>query len=337
MRKFNLYLKGKKLLPFLSYAIAASCISLASTKSAAETTYPNKPITIIVPVAAGGATDNIARALALEMSERMGQPVVVDNRPGASGIVGTNAVAKSSPDGYTVLVTLSQSVLNNLFLYNKLPYDTNRDLSFITEISGSSLILVANNKLADNSLQEILKNAASGKKYTIGTWGAGSYGHLVSSYLNETRNTEITHIPYKGESMILQDIIGEQVDFAFISPYAVKSHIESGKLKALAVTGSKRIPSMPNIPTLSEAGLLDAEVQNAGKILMLVPKKTPESVKNRLEEVSQKIIAGNAFRERSSSLGFYPIGNSSADAQASHDVQYPIQKRLTQISKAKLD
>ncbi|SPA39650.1 Extra-cytoplasmic Solute Receptor [Cupriavidus taiwanensis] len=314
----------------------ALALALTGQSAAAQPAYPARPISFVLPFSAGGAADTVSRMLAEEMGRRLGQPVIVENRPGAAGVIGTNVAAKAAADGYTVLLTLSQAILSNQFLFTRLPYDPRKELAFVTEVCGGSVLLVVNPRIPAKDVGELLDWAANNRA-SFGSWGIGSYGHLTSAYLNRSRKVDLTHVAYKGEAPMIQDLVGGQIDIAFVSAFAAKPFIDSGKLRVLAVTGDRRLPALPNVPTLAEAGLTDTEFQATGKLIMMVPAGTPSAVVERLESTARAVIGTEAVRNRMRSIGMEPIGNSSKQALANYEAMYPVQQRLVQLTGARLD
>ena len=270
------------------------------------------------------------------MGKRLGQPVIVENRPGASGMIGTNVVAKAPADGYTVSITLTQAILNNQFLYTKLPYDTRKELAFVTEICTAGVLLVASPNVPAKDMKELLDWTAH-HHASFGSWGVGSYGHLVSSHLARTRKADITHVAYKGEAPMIQDLVGGQIDLAFVSAFAAKPFVETGKLKVLAVASDRRLPGLPNVQTLAEAGLTDPEFQVTGRVVMMVPANTPAPVVEKLESAARAAIASEPIRARMRAIAMEPIGNSSKQALANYEAMYPVQQRLVMSTGARLD
>ncbi len=300
--------------------------------------YPSRPITLVVPYPAGGGTDVVARALAEQMAKRLGQPVVVDNKPGASGILGTQAVAKAAPDGHTVLVTLTQSVITNQFLYQKLPYDARKEFAFITEVASGPLVLVVHPSVPAQNAREFLAWAARNKgKVNYGSWGAGSYPHLAGSHMSKAGQLDLSHIAYKGEAPMVQDLVGGQLSFTIGGVTTLKPFIESGKLRALAITGDQRISALPDVPTFAEAGLSDPEYKVLGWVGLMAPAGTPASVLARLQQEAQAAIRSPALQARFAALGMVPIGNSAEQFRRQVEQDLPVWERLVRVSGAKLD
>ena len=230
--------------------------SAAWSSPIAAQDYPSKLVRIIVPQAAGGATDTFARAIGQKLSERWGQPVVVENRAGAGGVVGTEYVAKSPADGYTLLVTYEGSQAINQSLYEKLPFDSIKDFQPIATISVTPFFLIVGAQAQQKTLQEFISFAgANPDKLTYGSAGNGSVNHLLGEMLKVEANIRIVHVPYKGAPQAIADVIGGHVDSAFASVPSVISSVQQGIVRALAVSSAKRVAIAPDIPTIAEAGL----------------------------------------------------------------------------------
>jgi tripartite-type tricarboxylate transporter receptor subunit TctC len=238
-----------------SLAIAALVASgWLSTATAQD--YPSKLVRIIVPQAAGGATDTFARAIGQKLSERWGQPVVVENRAGAGGVVGTEYVAKSPADGYTLLVTYEGSQAINQSLYEKLPFDSVKDFQPIATISVTPFLLIVGAQAQPKTLGEYIAYAkANPDKLTYGSAGNGSVNHLLGEMLKVEGNIRVVHVPYKGAPQAIADVIGGHVDSAFASVPSVISSVQQGIVRALAVSSAKRVAIAPDIPTIAEQGL----------------------------------------------------------------------------------
>ncbi|MGH8787414.1 MAG: Bug family tripartite tricarboxylate transporter substrate binding protein [Cupriavidus necator] len=313
-------------------------LSLSLALPAAAQTYPAKPIRIVVPYVAGGGTDTIARAMGEKLSKRLGQPVVVDNKAGASGIIGTDAVAKAAPDGYTLLMTLTQSVLTNQFLYQKLPYDPRKDLTMISVLADAQLVLVAHPSVPVRTVRELGEYARSRPgKLSYASWGVGSLSHLSGAYYSKLVHGQATHVPYKGEAPMMQDLLGGQVQFGFASILTAKPYIQSGKLKALAVTGTQRSSALPDMPTFAESGMQDSAFKTVGWIGLVAPVGVPAPILARLEGEVRAILQAPDMQERLVALGLRTVGSSPAEAQALYARDWPVLKTLVADSGAKLD
>ena len=220
----------------------ASLLDGSALAQAARPAWPSKPIRLVVPFNAGGATDIIARTVGEVLARRTGQPVVVDNKGGAAGILGTDAVAKAQPDGHTLLLSLSTSMLINQFLYTKLPYNPQKDLALVSQIAAAPVTLVVHPSVPAGNMKELLAYVKAHKgKLSYGSWGVGSYAHLAGAYMSKTMGADMTHSAYKGEAPMIQDLIGGQLQLCFSSALNTKPFIESGRLKAIGVTGAAAI------------------------------------------------------------------------------------------------
>jgi tripartite-type tricarboxylate transporter receptor subunit TctC len=317
---------------------AIALMGLCAGTNALAQAYPAKPIKLIVPYAPGGATDIIARTLAEKLTDRLGQPVLIDNRAGAGGVTGTDGAAKSAPDGYTFLVTLGTTVLINQFLYEKLPYNPSRDFALVSQLALAPVTLLVNPnspiKNANDLKAHILKNPS---KLSYGSWGMGSYAHLAGAYLSQSLNADMTHAAYKGEAPTLQDLVGGQIDFAFASAQTAKPYIDGGKLRSIAVTGEQRMSVLPTVPTMREQGFKDDIFRVTGWIAMAAPAKTPNDVVQRVAAEVRAIVALPETQDRINKMGFIPVGNTPEQFAAVYKNEYPVWERVVKMSGAKLD
>lgn len=316
--------------------VIACVLAFGAGPLRAQDGYPNRAVTLIYPYAAGGSGDIVARTFADLMGKRLGQSVIVENRSGGSGIIGTNLGAKAPADGYTVLLTTTQAILNNRFLFTRLPYEPTRDLSFITEVCAASFLLMTNRSVPAQNVNEMLDWART-DKVNFGSWGTGSSGHLAGAYLAKLKNLDFVHVAYKGEAPMAQDLASGQIQLAIGTLPVARPFIHSGKVRVLAVLGDRRLPSLPDIPTFAEAGLPQPELRPAGFYVLMVPSATPAPIKARLETVAREAVATEEFRARMATLGLTPVGNSGMQARENYDALYPLQRQLVEVSGAKLD
>ncbi|MGO4332743.1 Bug family tripartite tricarboxylate transporter substrate binding protein [Cupriavidus sp. 2TAF22] len=313
--------------------------ALVCSVAARADTYPSRPITFVVPSAAGGAMDSIARALAELMSKRMGQPIIVDNRPGAGGMLGTQYVARAAPDGYTVLVTHSGPLLTAPFMYSKVPYDVKRDLSFVSQICTGQLVLAVNpQKVPAKTVKEFVAWAQQHKgSVTYGSYGVGSAAHIMGSYFSESNRLDMTHAAYKGEAPMVQDLIGGQLDWGIGTVGVMGPHFQNGRLRPLAVLGDRRPAELPNVPTMAESGFPQSEYKPVGWAGMLAPANVPPAVLDRLEQEVRAAVQTTSMKARFQVFGMYALGTSSAEFRRDFDATSPVTERMIRLSGAKAD
>jgi len=293
-----------------------SAIALMLSLSALAQVYPAKPIRLVVPYPAGGGTDFFARAVGAQMSQQLGQQVVVENRPGAATIIGAEAVAKSAPDGYTLLLGDTATFAVNPSLYKKLPYDPTKDLSPVTMTGRFALLLVVNpSRLPATTVKELIEEARKAPgKIDYASPGPGSPHHLAMEMFKQRTGTQFTHVPYKGAGPAIQDLLGGQVPLMFLDLAAGGPQVKSGKLRALAVAGDKRISAMPDLPTVAESGVPGFEAW-AWQALA-VPEATPKDIVARLNAEFRKAVAVPELRQKLVDAGIDPLQSSPEDASA---------------------
>ncbi len=287
---------------------ASACLAPALAADPAATTYPNKPIRFVVPFAAGGPSDVMARALAQKMTQEWGQPVVVDNRIGASGIIGVDAVAKSAPDGYTLLLSQVGDTIS-VSLYSKLPYSFEKDLAPITLAGLTPFILVTHPSVPVKDLRELIALAkAKPGSLSFGSSGAGTASHLAGELLKSMAGIDIVHVPYKGQSPATTDLLGGQISMMFNNPITSLAYVKAGRLRALAVSTAKRFSQLPQVPTVSESGLPGFDV--GFWLGVLAPTGTPRPIIDKLNAAMVKALRDPEVVERMAGLGVEIIGNS---------------------------
>src|SRR6266566_6183721 len=278
-------------------ALALTLVALAANAQ----TYPSKPIRIIVPYAAGGAVDIIARIIGQPLSEQLKQPVIVDNRPGASANIGMELAAKAAPDGY-VLLMASNGIATNMALFPKLTFDGRRDFAPIAKIGYAPLVIVVPVSSPVKSLKDLIAMAkAEPGKLTYASAGNGSSSHLAGELLKSSAKIDVLHVPYKGGAPAITDLLGERISFMPINPVEVIAHIRGGRLRALAVASDKRFPLLPDLPTVAEAGVPGYEASVWWGLV--APAKTSADIVRQLNAETNKALANPASANRLAELG----------------------------------
>ena len=289
-------------------ALAAASLSLTSAHVAAQG-FPNKPIRLVVPYAPGGATDIIGRAAAAELTRLLGQPVNVDNRPGAGGNLGAELVARAAPDGHTLLVSASSLHGITPFLYSKLNYDPNKDLKPVIVLGAFANVLVVNQNVKANSVSELISEIkANPGKFSYASSGSGSTIHLSGEMFKSLTGVDMPHVPYKGSGPALTDLMGGQVQIMFDNIPSAIVHIRSGKLKALATTGETRSKTLPDLPTMREAGLKD--YVSTAWFGIVAPAGTPADIVAKLNAEGQKAVVSPEFVKKMNEFGYDVVGGT---------------------------
>ena len=296
-------------------ALQLAALALASVAGAVHgQAWPSKPVSLVVPFPAGGTTDVLARALAERLSPAIGQPVIVENKPGAGATIGADYVAKAKADGHTLLIgavhhTIASSV------YKKLPYDFQKGFEPVTVIAMVPNVLVVNARTPAKNVNELVALIkAKPAEASYGSNGNGTAQHLIGTQFQQQTGTRLQHIPYKGSGPLATDLLGGQILMSFDTITPVLPHIKAGKLRPLAVTTAKRSPALPDVPTLQEAGLKDFDIGTWFGVL--APVGTPKPVLDRLSAEATKIIQSPEFRKRMDDIGAQPVGNSPAEMAA---------------------
>jgi tripartite-type tricarboxylate transporter receptor subunit TctC len=282
-------------------ALIAAAWALAAAGATAQT-YPVKSVRIVVGLAPGGTTDVVSRILAQRLGEAWGQTVVVDNRPGASGMIGGDLVAKSPPDGYTLLITPQTSIAVAPALYGKAPYDAARDFATISQVGSTPLLMVVHPSFPAQTFRDFVVMAKSrGNALTFGSGGIGSSPHMAGELLNARLGVRMNHVPYKGENPALADTLGGQIPIMFGNLPVAVPHVKTGKLRALANTSGKRSPLAPDVPTVAESGFPDFAI--ATWYGLLAPAGTPADLVARIQRDAAKAVNQPETRERLVGLG----------------------------------
>jgi tripartite-type tricarboxylate transporter receptor subunit TctC len=308
-------------MPMLSRALrfAASvffCVFFTGTVAYAEN-YPSRPVKIVVPFPPGGPLDFTARILAEKLGASMKQPFVVENRPGASGNIGTDVVAKAEPDGYTLLFVLDNPLTVNPTLYPKLAFDPVKDFASVSAVASFSLTLVVHPSVPVTSVAEFVAYAINRKDQPVlygSGGGRGDPGHLTMEFFRLQAGFEGVHVPYKGNAEVVMGLVGGQIQAGFLATPGVLQVAREGKLKALAISSPQRAPLAPEIPTIAESGYSGFEV--GFYQVMLVPKAVPEPIRALLERETRQALQSPDLQARLRAQALDPIGNSGAEAQA---------------------
>ena len=316
--------------------LAMGLVVFAVASACSAQPYPSRSIRVIEPYPPGGVLDSLVRAVSQRLQDVLGQPFVVDNRPGANGNIGLDNCAKASPDGYTLCMTTNDSISINPFLYSKLPFDAARDLVPVAPLSWANGIFVTHPSIPASNLRELL---ALGKQkpgeITWGTWGNGSTSHLYLAWMNSETGAQITHVPYKGSAPLLQAMLAGEVSAGFLASGILMPHLKAGKLKPLAVMGAKRLDSLPNVPTLPENGV-DFYIRTW--FGTFAPSGTPAPIVERLNAHIGQVISDGSFQEKFlAPAGFEPAIMSTAQFAAYLKGDRENGAKLVRAANVKLD
>lgn len=323
---------------FRRLSIVAVClVGLCGTLplNALAQSYPDKPIRFVVPYPPGGGTDVIARIVQESFQAALGQPIIIENKGGAGGSVGTDIVAKAAPDGYTVLFTLSSHTINPA-IFAKLPFDTVKDFEPVGTVASLPQILVAHPSVPANTVAELIALAkAKPGTLAFASVGNGSPGHLAGELFKLRTDTRLTHIPYRGGGPAVSDVMGGQVPLLWVSIPAAAQFVKTGKLKALGVSTLKRSAAFPDVPTMQEAGIADFEVDSW--YAMFVPAKTPKAVIDRLNRALNTVVADAAVRDKLLSQGSEGVGGTPEALGKAVSAELPKWAKLAKDANIKAD
>ena len=281
----------------------------------AADTYPSRPIRLIVPYPPGGGTDIVGRVLGEKLSASLGQPIVVDNRGGAGGVLGTEIVAKAVPDGYTLLLVPTSHVINPS-IYAKLPYDTAKDFAPITMVASAPILMAVNPRVPAETVSGFVEAAKASPK-AIGNYGSAGVGtvfHLTGQLFNQLSGLSLQHVPYRGGGPTVTALLAGEVPLAFETMLSLQPHVRAGSLRALAITSPRRSTTMPEIPTTADAGFPELVAENS--YALFAPAKTPVPILTRLRDAAVVALALQDVRDRLHEQGAEVVGNSSADLAA---------------------
>ena len=320
--------------PLTIQRICAALLALAAATVSAQT-YPNRAIRIVVPYPPGGGADITARPIAQMLSERWGQPVVIENHGGASGMIGADIVAKAPPDGYTLMVSASSEVALNVAVFPKMPYDPVKDFAPITLATVTPMALVVHSSVPATSLKEYLAIArAKPGSMTFGSTGSGTPHHFAGEWLKMLTQIDIVHVPYKGSGPLINDLLGGHAPSGFATLLPAMQHLKSGKLRALAVTTQKRVPLLPDVPALAETlPGFDISQWNA----VWAPAGTPKDVLDKLTTEITRIVQSADYKARMAEQGSEAIGNSPSELAAFQKAEIEKYRKIAQQANIKVD
>lgn len=315
----------------VSGAAVIALLSILSTTASAQS-YPARPITIVVPYAAGGGTDNVARELAKLMSDKLGSPVIIDNRGGAGGAIGTKQVAKADPDGYTLLFASSSFVTHAATdPKGSSSYDVNKDFAPIAMVGRGPMIVVAHKDIKAKTIPQLISAAkAKPNEIVFASSGPGTVLHLAGELFKQRTGTQLTHVPYKGSGPATTDLLTGRTHVAFTTVPAMIQHVKAGKLELLAVTGAKRSPAFPNVPTVMEAGVKDYNITTWWGLL--APAGTPEPIVTKINAIVNEVSSKEPLKGRLINEGAEPTNASPNDFKAALNTELGIWKEVAKAA-----
>jgi tripartite-type tricarboxylate transporter receptor subunit TctC len=313
---------------------AAALVLLAAPAFALAQAYPSKAVKVIIPFPPGGPTDVLGRIVAQRLSEKLGQPFVVENKPGASGMIGATQVAKAPADGYTILINASLHVINPS-LYAKMQHDPIKDFAPVSQIADVPMVLVVNKANPAKDLKDVIAQAKKTPGMTFASSGNGTAPHLAGEAFNVATGAKLTHVPYKGSAPALTDIVGGHVAMMFDPIASSTPFIHSGTLRPIAVTTAKRVPTLPNVPTMAEAGLPGYEISTWYGVW--APANTPKDIVAKLSGEIAKLVREPEISKRIMQLGSVPVGSTPAEFEAYNRSEQVKFDKIVKQSGAKID
>lgn len=293
----------------LAAALGAAC---AATAVQAQT-FPNKPIRWVIPYTPGGITDNVTRMITAEMQKSLGQPIVIENKPGANSIIGADLVAKAAPDGYSIVTVIAAHAANATLYQGRLPFDAVKSFSPVSLAVVAPLILTVNNNFAPKNVKELVEYAKKNPgKISFGSSGIGAAAHLTTELFKQTTGVDMVHIPYKGTAPALAGLMGTDIQVLVDVPSTLMPHVRGGKIRAMAMFSAQRVPGAQEVPTIVESGgpLIEASTW----LMFLAPAGTPKAIVDRLSQEADKVIKSPEMRARFDQLGIFPGGGTPEQA-----------------------
>jgi tripartite-type tricarboxylate transporter receptor subunit TctC len=295
--------------------IAALLLALAVSLPAAAQQYPGKPIKWIVPYTPGGITDSVTRLVTAKLQEALGQPIIIENKPGANSQIGADLVAKSPPDGYTIVTVIAAHAANATLYAGKLPYDTTKSFAPISLAAIAPLVITASNTFPPKDMKELIAYAkANPGKISFGSSGIGAAAHLTTELLQQTTDTRMVHVPYKGTAPALQGLISGDIQILVDTPSSLMPQVRAGKIKALGMFSAKRVSGATEVPTVAEAG--GPPIESSTWVMFLAPAGTPKEIVQRVSAETAKIVSSPDMKARFEQLGIEAVGNTPEQAAA---------------------
>jgi tripartite-type tricarboxylate transporter receptor subunit TctC len=296
--------------------LAGLALSLACTAALAQSpagAWPAKPIKWIVPYPPGGITDNATRMVLQKVQEQTGWTIVIENKPGANSLLGADVAAKSAPDGYTFLTVIAAHAANATLYAGRMPFDPVKSFAPVSLVGIAPLLMTASNSFPPKDVKELIAYAkANPGQVSFGSSGVGAAAHLTTELLKQTAGIDMVHVPYKGTAPAMQDLIGGQIQILVDTPSSLMPQVKAGKIKALGMFSARRLPGVPEAPTIAEAG--GPPLQSSTWVMFLAPANVPRDIVNRLSAEVAKAVATPDIQKRFESLGIEPVGNSPAEA-----------------------
>lgn len=313
-------------------AMLRSCLlaaaALAVAPAALAQAYPTKPVRLVVPYPAGGPVDAIGRRLAEQLQQQTGQPFIVDNRGGASGSLGADAVAKAAPDGYTLLLTIPDALINVVSTIRNLPYDPRRDFAFVTQVAQSGAALMASPDLQVRTLADLERVARARPGLAYGSWGPGSYPHVLGQAIVQKTGLAFVHVPYRGVTPAVQDLMAKQIAFTFGPANMAAQFAQKGQVSVLAVAGPKRSPLLPDVPTFAEQGYAGPAFALTAWVGLLAPAATPAPILEALHRQVTQALGNAGLAAFIGSVGFEPLASTPAQFRQAFDREFPLVNEL---------
>ena len=316
------------------HLLAAACLCLAQAALAQQ--YPSRPVKWVVPYTPGGITDSVTRLVAQKLETALGQPVVIENKPGANSIVGAEMVARSAPDGYTALTVIAAHAANATLYSGRLSFDPVKSFSPISLVGVAPLILTVNNDFPARDMKQLIDYArANPGKISFGSSGVGAAAHLTTELLKQTANIEMVHVPYKGTAPALTALLAGEIQVLVDVPSSMMPHVRAGKVRALGLFAAKRSPGAPEVPTVAEAG--GPPLEGSTWVMFLAPAGTPREVVARLSSETAKIVNAPEMRARFEQLGVEAVGATPAETARFLDDEIEKWSRVITAAKVKVE